>query len=236
MTDKKRPTKRRKAPKGSVLLRLYENKLLSSKVNEALDTGKTYDEILALCAEYEFEISKASLSRYKDKRDEATKTGVPLEELLDGRVKGKVISISDKEVKSGMATRHDRHVQEMNEQEVLFHDIELLDSVIGKGMAGLQYVSIVDPSIAMKAIELKHKITGDSLQGLSIAGLKELSLRASAVENTMTEVIFKFIPESQHEEVLEFIERVEQEFYDNLDLTEEDRRLNSALKHVNTGG
>ena len=70
MTDKKKPTRKKQAPKGSVLLQLHNNKLLSSKVNEALDSGKTYDEIMELCAEYEFEISKASLSRYKDKRDE----------------------------------------------------------------------------------------------------------------------------------------------------------------------
>lgn len=232
MTDKKKPTRKKQASKGSVLLQLHNNKLLSSKVNEALDTNKTYDEIMELCAEYEFEISKATLSRYKDKREEAIKKGIPLEEVLDGRVKSKVVSIAGKEVKSPVETRHDKHEKEMSAQDTLYSDIELLDDIIQKGFNGMQYVSVVDPQIAMKAIELKKKITGDSLQGMSVAGLKELNLRNLALQNSLTEVLFKYIPEDKHEEVIEYIDQVEEEFYNNLDLTEEDRRLNEALKNT----
>lgn len=232
----KRPTKRKDAPKGSVLVQLHNNKLLSTKVNEALDSNRTYEEIIALCMEYEFEISKASLSRYKEKREEAIRTGVPLETILDGRVKSKVVSIAGKEVPSPISTDREHKRQELNAQDKVYSDLELLDDIVSKGLLGMSYVEVVDPQLAMKAIEIKHKITGGSLQGMSVAGLRELNLRNLALQSAITEVLFKYIDASLHEEVIDFIEEVETEFFENLDLTEEDKRLNKALENVNKLG
>lgn len=227
---KKRPTKRKEASKGSVLVQLNNNRLLATKVNEALDSNKTYDEIIELCLEYEFTISKASLSRYKEKREESIRTGTPLEDLLDGRVKSKVISIADKEVRNSSMSNMPNEMQNQSPQDTIYSDVEFLDDIILKGFRGTQHVTIVDPQLAMKAIEIKHKITGGALQGMSVAGLRELNLRNVALETAITSVMFKYIPEELHEEVADYIEEVENEFYENLDLTEEDKRLNKALK------
>lgn len=70
----------------SVLLNLYHNKLLVSKVDEALDEGKTYDYIIEFCKEkFDFDINKSALTRYKEKRRESIETGVDLESLQIGR-------------------------------------------------------------------------------------------------------------------------------------------------------
>lgn len=217
----------------SVLLNLYHNKLLVSKVDEALDEGKTYDYIIEFCKEkFDFDINKSALTRYKEKRRESIETGVDLESLLDKRRKsGKIIDIKSKEVvpEAGSPASVDKSFES---KETIYNDVEVLDEVIMKGFAGLKYVDAVEPTLAMKAIEVKAKITGNQLQGVSLAGLRELRLRQSAKEQAMTEVILKFIPEEQHTEVFEEIERAEKEFYENLELSAEDRRITQALQQA----
>ena len=46
----------------------------------------------------------------------------------------------------------------------------------------------------------------------------------------MTEAILSYIPAEKHEEVMNFMDEKEKEFYANLDLTEEDRKITKALK------
>lgn len=237
MTDKKKPMKKKTKDmkQGSILIQLYENKLLSSKVDEALDSGETYDYIIELCETYDLEISKASLSRYKTKRTEAITSGVPLEELLDMRKKsGNVIDIQSKKAdtmgqgKSG-AERYD---DTFNTLDKVYNDIQVLDEVIQKMANGLKYTEVVEVPLGIRAIEARAKITNNSLGGLSLIGLRELKLRGSAKNDAMLSVLLKYIPEELHEEVLQDIERTEQEYYENLDLTEESKRITSALEQA----
>lgn len=235
MTDKKKPMKKKTKDmkQGSILLQLHDNKLLSSKVDEALDSGETYDYIIELCAEYGLEISKASVSRYKTKREEAIKEGVPLGEVLDLRKKsGNVIDIENKKTdnvgakgKSGA----DRYDETFKNIDTVFNDIQVLDDVIQKMANGLLYTEVVEVPLGIRAIEAKAKITNNAMGGLSLIGLRELKLRASAKTEAMLAVILTYIPEDQHEEVLKAIEIKEQEYYENLDLTEESKRITSAL-------
>lgn len=240
--SRKKPTKKAQPSQGSVLSRLVKQPLLRTKVDECLDTGVSYDDIVELCAEYEFEISKASISRYKDKREEATKQGIPIEEIIDGRLKNKIISINKKEVVTPIGPKPEdtspeaESYRNLDGDVKLFNDIEMLDEIILKSFKSLKYVDALDPVMGMKAMELKKKITGDSLQGMTIAGLKELNLRNMALQNQLTEVIAKFIPEDKQEEALDFMEQVEKDFYDNLDLTEEQRRLTKVFEQAKSMG
>lgn len=213
----------------SVLLNLYNNKLLVSKVDEALDEGKPYDFIIAFCKEkFDFEINKPALSRYKEKRRESLETGVDLESLLDKRRKsGKIIDIKSKEV---TPLPNETYDNTFGQVEQIYNDVEVLDTIIQKGFNSLKEVDYVEAPLAMKAIEVKAKITANQFQGLSLTGLRELRLRQSAKEQAMTEIILQFIPEEQHEEVFNAIESAEKEFYENLDLTEEDQRITKALQ------
>ena len=48
----------------------------------------------------------------------------------------------------------------------------------------------------------------------------------------MSEVMLEFIPEEQHEEVLQRLEEKEKEFYQNLDLNEEDKKFKDAMEQA----
>lgn len=234
MTDKKKPMKKKgkDMKQGSILVQLYENRLLSSKVDEALDSGETYDYIIELCEEHELEISKATLSRYKAKREEAIKSGVPLEELLDMRKKtGNVINIENRKSDSfGEGSSGTRFDDTFGTIDKVYSDIQVLDELIQKGANTLSHIDVVEAPLMIRAIETKAKITNNNLQGLSLLGLRELKLRVSAKTDAMTEVLLMYVPEELHEEVFEELERREQEYYENLDLTEESKRITNALE------
>ena len=83
--------------KESILSKLYHNKLLRSKVDNALDEDMSYDDIIELCKEYDLELSKSAITRYKSKRKEAIENGWDLGELIDKRKKTSVKDIKEKE-------------------------------------------------------------------------------------------------------------------------------------------
>ncbi|ALO79598.1 hypothetical protein HOBO_190 [Bacillus phage Hobo] len=234
---------KKKLGSSSVLVQLYKNKKLCTKVDNMLDEGLTYDYIIEFCKDNDFSISKASLTNYKKKREEAIEKGVPLLQLLDKRAKDNVTYISDKQVNEFWKSPEDgseesmsmASVTDMTKVGTIFNDLELLDEIIKKGAKGLQAFDVVDTPLAMKAIELKAKITNNQLSGLSIAGLREIKLRQTAKETAMMQVIMAYVPEDQHDKLFEDLDLAEKEFYENLDLTEEDKRISKALESAGLG-
>lgn len=223
---------------GSVLLQLYRNKLLSTKIHSEFDKADaggdsmTYDEMVELAAEYGLQISKASLSRYRDRRVESIETGKPLEELLDRRRRtGNIIDIkTPKEKRSEHELPGGGTFEEtFDTVEKVYSDIQVLDEIIQKGYNALQYTETADIPHALRAIEIRAKLTDNSMQGLSLVGLRELRMRTQAKHSAMLDSIMKYVPEEQHEELLDYIDEQERAFYDNLDLNEEDRKLTEAL-------
>ncbi|AID17503.1 hypothetical protein [Listeria phage LMTA-57] len=57
-----------------------------------------------------------------------------------------------------------------------------------------------------------------------------MKLRSVAKETAITEILMQYIPEDKQGEVLTKMREVEKEFYKNLDLSDEDRRITEALK------
>lgn len=228
---------KKKLGSSSVLVQLYKNKKLCTKVDNMLDEGLTYDYIIEFCKDNDFSISKASLTNYKKKREEAIETGTPLLQLLDKRAKDNVTYISDKQVNEFWKNTEDGSeeakamatVTDMTKVGNVYNDLEFLDEVISKGKKGLNAFDVVDTPLAMKAIELKAKITNNQLSGLSIAGLREIKLRQAAKETAMMQVIMAYVPEDKHDQLFEDLELAEKEFYENLDLTEEDKRISKAI-------
>ncbi|ULF49420.1 hypothetical protein [Bacillus phage MrBubbles] len=216
----------------SVLVQLYNNKKLCSKVDNMLDDGRTYDYIIAFCEDQGFSISKSSLTNYKKKREEAITEGVPLISLLDKRQRDNVTYINDKRVQefneeSQAAAMPFGAVDKVNN---VFNDVEFLDTVIAKAFVGLQEFDIIDIPLAIKAMEVKAKITNNALGGLSISALKEMSIKVRAKESALTEVVMKYVPEEYHDALFADLELAEKSFYENLDLTEEDRRVKDAMQ------
>jgi hypothetical protein len=237
--DNKKDLKKKSINSSSVLVQLYNNRKVSTKVDNMLDEGLTYDYIIEFCKEHDISISKASLTNYKKKREEAIKTGKPLLQLLDKRAKDNVTYITEREVdqikKGGKDNAEGSEkdlasITDLNKVENVYNDLEFLDEVIRKGMKGLKSFDVVDTPLAMKAIELRAKITNNQLSGLSIAGLRELKLRQQARESALMEVIMQYVPEDKHDGLFEDMDLAEQRFYENLDLTEEDKRVTKAFK------
>lgn len=221
----------------SVLVKLYNNKKLVTKVDNLLDEGQTYEYVVEFCKENGLDISKASLTNYKKKRQESIETGKPLLQLLDKRAKDNITYITDKEV-SAFKKKKETRVNEIaiHEPPVLdrvdkvYSDLEFLDEIISKGMKGLKSFDVVDTPLALKAVELRAKITGNQLNGLSLAGLREIKVRMMAKESALTEIIMKYVPEEKHDQLFADLDEAERLFYDNLDLTEEDRRISESLR------
>jgi hypothetical protein len=235
----KKDMRKKSISSSSVLVQLYNNRKVCTKVDNMLDEGQTYDYIIEFCKENGITISKASLTNYKKKREEAIETGTPLLQLLDKRAKDNVTYIKSKEVDtlSGNTKGSDSSnngqgatVHDISKVGQVYNDIELLDEIIAKGAKGLRAFDVVDTPLAMKAIELKAKITGNQLNGLSVAGLRELKMRMLGKESAMTEVIMKYVPAEHHDALFEDLRAAEEEFYENLDLTEEEKRITSALR------
>lgn len=219
--------------KGNTLIQLYENRLLCSKVDEALDTGVPYTDIVELCKQYDFEISPATLTRYKNKREEAIEKDVPLSSILDMRTKtGKIVDLNKKRQNLGAISElsgDDRLGTISESADIIHNDIQLLDAIIQKAYNGIAQTQILDAMQGVKAIEVKHKVTGNALQGLSLAGLRELKLREKARSNAVAEVLMQYIDEEKHEEVMQAINDAEDAYYENLDLTEAGQRVKEFL-------
>lgn len=233
--NEKKDLKKKSITSSSVLVQLYNNRKVATKVDNMLDEGQTYDYIIEFCKENGIEISKASLTNYKKKREEAIRTGKPLIQLLDRRVKDNVTYITDRQAnrikKEGASSSSKApSTTAMDKVDTIYNDLEFLDEIIRKGMKGLKAFDVVDTPLAMKAVELKAKLTNNQLNGLSIAGLREIHMRMRAKESALTEVIMKYVPEEQHEQLFADMEKAEKEFYENLDLTEEDRRISKAIQ------
>lgn len=232
----KKNLNRRNISSSSVLVQLYNNRRIATKVDNMLDEGLTYDYIVEFCESQGLSISKSSLTNYRQKREEAIRTNTPLIQLLDRRMKDNVTYITKKteeEAKDNATQSNPEEgddITSMNKAEKIYNDLEFLDDIISKGARGLKEFDVVDTPLAMKAIELKAKITNNQFSGLSMAGLREIQMRYRARESALTEVIMKYVPEEMHDAMFDDMDEAEANFYENLDLTEEDKRATEAFK------
>ena len=232
---KSRVTKDNK-PKKSKLLELYDNKLLRGKVDFMIDDGKSLSYLVQFCSTHGFSISTGSMKNYKDKRAEAIKTNVPLEQLLDRRVavKGTVVDIRSKEVNVAPANEGDVDSKEpVSGERQLNNIIQPLEELIKTGWETMEHINVVDMPLMLKSIELYAKITGNTGGGVTTAGLHQIRLRQVAMESALTEVILSHIPEEKHEQVFEEIAETAEAFYANLDLSEEGKAVKETLQRAN---
>jgi hypothetical protein len=113
--------------------------------------------------------------------------------------------------------------QELADQDCakrIRHDLELLDEVIQKGFETLSMMGVISPVTAIKAIEMKHKLTNGSAGGYTHYGLKEIKIREAAREQAIAAVILQFVPVEQHDAVIELMETVTRKYYESIGLGE----------------
>lgn len=229
--EQENKSKEKDSKKQNVLQRLYNNRKLRSKVDNALDEGRTYSYIIELCSEYDFEISSPTLTRYKNKRNEAIEKGIDLEDLIDKRTKtGDIVYLDSKESES----TQDKDTEFVGGgngggRDKLMSNAQFLQKIIDKANNTVDELDLVDLPMGIKAIETLEKITGGQTQGVSMHAIKELKLRQVAKENAMIEVMMEYIPKEDRDTILKAIEEKEKEFYRDMDLTKEGQDLMDAL-------
>ncbi|MMZ43586.1 hypothetical protein D1872_51460 [compost metagenome] len=169
-------------------------------VNEMLMTGISPHEVSRWCKERGFSISHPKLYEYKELLQEAITRRITVERLLG----------------IGVPKRTPIVLQALGIQGVKQHvknELEVLDTVIHLGMSALSQSPTIKVETALKAIELKNKLTDGKHAGLTNYGLDQLRELEQAKFNAMIEVVLKYVPEDKHEELDAAIAAAERQFY-----------------------
>lgn len=209
-------------------------------LDKMIDDGVSGNQCLKWCNENGFKISVATMYKYINMRKQSIIEGVTMEALMKSgaEVDMEKLNPKDEEVKKELpkkrrnttknmsrgekikASRDEVRKQKVKTVNKVKSDMELLDAVIQKGMETLAHMEAVAPQTAIKAIELKHRITGGKHQGFTTYGLEEIRLREKARENAILVVMLEYIPEEKHDEVIERMEQATKEYYESLGLGE----------------
>lgn len=169
-------------------------------VNEMLMSGISPHEVSRWCKERGFSISHPKLYEYKEMLQEAITRRITVERLLG----------------IGVPKRTPIVLQALGIQGVTQHvknEMEVLDSVIHLAMNALSNSPTIKIETALKAIELKNKLTEGKHAGLTGYGLDQLRELEQAKFNAMVEVVMKYVPEDKHEELEAAIAAAERQFY-----------------------
>ena len=88
-----------------------------------------------------------------------------------------------------------------------------MDTIIHLGMSALSNSPTIKVETALKAIELKNKLTDGKHAGLTNYGLDQLRELEQAKFNAIVEVVMQYIPDDKHDELEAAIAKAEREFY-----------------------
>jgi fatty acid/phospholipid biosynthesis enzyme len=133
-----------------------------------------------------------------------------------------------KEKRAQTKVRIDQELADQDNPKRIRHDMELLDEVIQKGFDTLNKMEVISPVTAIKAIEMKHKLTSGSAGGYTVYGIEEIKLREAAREQAVVTAILEFIPKEQHVTVMKRMEQAEREYYESIGLGEAYAQMKSA--------
>ena len=237
-----------KVGKKSTLLLMYDNLLLRTKVDSALDSDdKTYQDIVAICKTYGINLSVASVSRYAQMRQLSIKSGQDLREMLDGKTRETLRKIKEKREgsKTSEAIHHEltksaftaldeakiNSPEEIKPTKVEYLNyVDVLEEVVKQGLMTLRDGQGVAPKDLISAIKTISQITNNGNNGLSSEGLQQLRLFQTATEQAMTTIILKYITKDKQEKVLQEMKDEEQRRYAELDTSKQGRALMKAMR------
>ncbi len=197
-----------------------------STVNDMLMNGISPHQVSAWCKENGFSISHPKLYEYKELLQEAITRRITVERLLG----------------IGVPKRTPIVLQALgigSTQNMVKNELEVLDHIIHLGMGALANNPTIKIETAMKAIELKNKLTDGKHAGLTGYGLDQLRELEGAKFNAMLEVVMKYVPEDKHEELEAAIQQAERSFYAERapELVEDyDRAVEEGMRELNEGG
>lgn len=173
----------------------------AEEVKQKLADGVSPRIVSAWCKERGFVISHPKLYELKELLQEAVMRNIAVERLLGiGVPKRKSILLQALGC-HGITT-------------YVKNEMELLDQLIHLGMSEVGKSPTIKIETAMKAIELKNKLTGGKHAGLTMYGLDQLRELEKVKMDAMVAVVMQYLPEEKYGELAEAVAQAEREFYE----------------------
>jgi hypothetical protein len=170
-------------------------------VDEMLLNGVSPHKVSDWCKENGFSISHPKLYEYKAMLQEAITKQITVERLLGiGQPRRTPILLDA--------------LRGTNTVELVKSEAQVLDGIIQLGFNALTQSPTVKLQDAMRAIELKHKLTGGNHGGFTSYGLDQLRELEKSKFDAMVSVVMKYVPEDKLEELEEAIATAERNFYE----------------------
>jgi len=118
-------------------------------------------------------------------------------------------------------------------KDMVKNEFEVLDAIIQRGFMALNASPTIKIQDALRAIELKNKLTNGSHAGLTGYGLDHLREVEQQKFNAVIEVVMKYLPEDKIDELQEAMAEAERQYYqDNAPelLEEYEKTMEEAFK------
>jgi hypothetical protein len=170
-------------------------------VDEMLLNGVSPHKVSDWCKEQGFSISHPKLYEYKAMLQKAISKQITVAQLLGiGQPRRTPILLDA--------------LRGTNTVELVKSESQVLDGIIQLGFNALTQSPTVKLQDAMRAIELKHKLTGGNHGGFTSYGLDQLRELEKSKFDAMVEVVMKYVPDEVIPELEEAIANAERNFYE----------------------
>ncbi len=193
------------------------------EVNEMLMQGVSPHRVSEWCKENGFTISHPKLYEYKALLQQAITKHITVERILG----------------IGVPKRTPIVLQALgltSSKNLVKNEMEVLDAIVQRGYDALTASPTIKIQDALRAIELKNKLTQGAHNGLTNYGLDQLRELEQAKFNAIVDVVLNYLPEEKHEELQEAIALAERTFYEEQApeyLEEYERSLEEQLAEDN---
>jgi hypothetical protein len=166
-----------------------------------LMNGVSPHKVSEWCKEMGFTISHPKLYEYKALLQEAITKQITVERILG----------------IGVPKRTPIVLQALgltSAKNLVKNEMEVLDAIVQMGYNALTNSPTIKIQDALRAIELKNKLTQGTHAGLTNYGLDQLRELEQAKFQAIIQVVLQYLPEDKHDELQEAIALAERTFYE----------------------
>lgn len=172
------------------------------EVNDMLMNGVSPHKVSDWCKEMGFNISHPKLYEYKALLTEAITKHITVERILGIGVPKRTPIVMQA---LGMTSS----------KSLVKNEMEVLDAIVQRGYDALAASPTIKIQDALRAIELKNKLTNGTHAGFTNYGLDQLRELETAKFQAIVDVVLTYLPEDKHDELQEAIASAERTFYEN---------------------
>lgn len=193
------------------------------QVNEMIMSDISPKRVAEWCNENGFSISHPKMYEYKEILQSAVTKSITVERILGIGVPKRIPIVLQALGIQGVS-------------KMVKNELEVLDTIIHLAMSALNSNPTVKIETALKAIEIKNKITEGKHAGLTGYGLDQLRELEQAKFNAIVKVVLEYLPAERHEELEVAIAAAERDFYHSRapELVEEyERATEEQLEELN---